>query len=285
VYVPGVPAEVAFANSTTGYYVDASPIIDGSPLFSFDPSHFQPVQVGGSNVSLPDPDSLSLGGGGVWLAEHGDSGLAHYSLQTSSWSVYPTSPVAYIATTLPYFVEANGSLVWFNEHFANRMAVLDATNMTLTEYSLSDPPAGNLSQIANALTSAVGGGRAWFAESTASAVGFVDASYRPTFSISANETSVSVPRGGTADLQVEISGRSSSPLSVNVSGWDSPASTNASITARPSAGELQSLAGSQSVQVAIEVSPSTPPGGYTALVTVSDGLVSRSVYVELSVLP
>jgi hypothetical protein len=50
--------------------------------------------------------------------------------------------------------------VWFNEHFGNRMAVFDLPDKTLTEYSLSDPAAGNMSQIDNALTFALGGGRA-----------------------------------------------------------------------------------------------------------------------------
>ena len=48
------------------------------------------------------------------------------NLENGVWTVYPTSGVGYIGTTLPYFVETNGSLVWFNEHFGNRMAALDS---------------------------------------------------------------------------------------------------------------------------------------------------------------
>ena len=210
--VPGVPAQIVFSNSSTGYYVDASPLVSGSAIFAFDPGHFSPQRVGAGNQSLSDPDSISLGDGGIWLAQHGDSSLALYDLENSSWTVYPTSSVGYIGTTLPYFVETNGSHVWFNEHFGNRMAVLDFTNKTLTEYSLSDPAASNMSQIDNALTFALGGGKAWFTESTANAMGFVDASYQPSFSISADgNSSLSIRRGESASLQVDLRGSSSSP--------------------------------------------------------------------------
>jgi hypothetical protein len=48
---------------------------------------------------------------------------------------------------------------------------------------------------------------------------------------------------------------------------------------------IDSLAGNQSFNVTVNVGSSTAPGSYTLLVTATNGLVSRSVYVELSVLP
>lgn len=158
VEVQGVPAQIAFANSSVGYYVDASPLINGSPLFEFNPQHFSPQRIGAANLTLSDPDSLSLGDGGIWLAQHADSSLAFYDTSGHAWAVYPTSTVPYIGTTLPYFVETNGSSVWFNEHYGNRIAVLDPSTRSLTEYSVSDPQASNMSQLANVLTFAAGGG-------------------------------------------------------------------------------------------------------------------------------
>jgi len=284
--VPGVPAQIVFANSSVGYYVDASPLISGSAVFTFNPAHFSPERVRTGNLSLSDPDSISLGDGGIWLAQHGDSSLAFENATDGSWTIYPTSSVGYIGTTLPYFVETNGSLAWFNEHFGNRMAVLDLPNRTLTEYSLSDPAATNVSQIDNALTFALGGGRAWFAESTANAIGFVDASYRPSFSISANgNSSLSVHAGGSVSIQVSLSGSSSSPVSVQFSNSASSTSAGTDITMQSDNSAIGSLAGNRSLNISVDVGSSTPPGSYTLLVTATDGLVSRSAYLELSVLP
>jgi streptogramin lyase len=285
VNAPGVPAQIVFANSSLGYYVDASPLISGSAVFAFNPEDFRPQPVGQGNESLADPDSISLGDGGVWLAQHGDSSLAFENLKSGNWTLFPTSSVGYVGTTLPYFVETNGSIVWFNEHFGNRMAVVDSSGKTLTEYSLSDPAAVNMSQIDNALTFALGGGRAWFTESTSDAIGFVNASYRPSFSISANESSVlSVQRGDSSNVQVDLLGNSSSPISIQLSDSSSTAS-GANVTMQTDKNELSSLAGNQSLDVSVHVGAGAAPGRYTLLITATDGLISRSVYVELSVLP
>jgi streptogramin lyase len=286
VNVPGVPAQIVFANSTVGYYVDASPLVSGSAVFAFNPEHFSPKPAALGNLTLSGPDSISLGDGGIWLAQHGHSSLAFANLKDGKWTVYPTSRVAYIGTTLPYFVEANGSVVWFNEHFGNRMAVLDFPNRTLTEYSLRDPAARNMSQLDNALTFALGGGRAWFTESTSDSIGYVDASYRPSFSVSANGNStLSISRGGSSSLQVDLRGTSSSPISINFSDSGSSTLTGANVTMRADKSEIGSLVGNQSVSITVDVGSGTSPGRYTLLVTATDGLVSRSLYVELSVLP
>ena len=284
--VPGVPAQIIFVNSSAGYYVDASPLISGPAVFAFNPEDFHPQPIAEGNQSLSDPDSISLGDGGIWLAQHGDSSLAFENLKSGNWTIYPTSSVGYIGTTLPYFVETNGSLVWFNEHFGNRMAVIDSSDKTLTEYSLSDPAAVNMSQIDNALTFALGGGKAWFTESTSDAIGFVDASYRPSFSISANESSVlSVQRGGSSNVRVDLQGNSSSPISIQLSDSPSPSPADGNITLRADKSELVSLVGNESLNVSVDVGSGVALGRYTLLITATDGLISRSVYVELSVLP
>jgi len=286
VNAPGVRAQIVFANASLGYYVDASPIINGSAVFAFNPQDFRPLAVGEVNQSLSDPDSISLGDGGIWLAQHGDSNLAFNDLKSGNWTFYPPSSVGYIGTTLPYFVETNGSLVWFNEHFGNRLAVIDSSSKTLTEFSLSDPAAVNMSQIDNVQTFALGGGKAWITESTSDAIGYVDASYRPSFSVSANESSgLSIHRGGSWNVQVDIQGHSSSPIAIQASNAKSPALSGDDITMRTDKGELASLAGNQTVNVSVDVGPATAPGRYIVLITATDGLISRSVYLELTVLP
>jgi streptogramin lyase len=284
VSVPGIPAQVVFANSSLGYYVDASPLISGPAVFAFNPEDFRSEPVGGGNQSLSDPDSISLGDGGMWIAQHGDSSLAFENLENGSWTSYPTSSVGYIGTTLPYFVEANGSLVWFNEHFGNRLAVIDFANMTLTEYSLSDPAASNISQIDNALTFALGGNKAWFTESTSDSIGYVDAAYRPSFSISASGGSaLSVARGESSNLHIDLMGNSSSPISIQVSDSapQGPGGTN--LTTRTDQNEFMPLSGSQSVSVELDVGANAALGRYTLVITATDGLISRSAYVELFV--
>ncbi|HYW82915.1 MAG TPA: hypothetical protein VFB30_06660, partial [Spirochaetia bacterium] len=150
----------------------------------------------------------------------------------------------------------------------------------------SDPAAVNMSQLDNALTFAVGGGKAWFTESTSDAIGFVDASYHPSFTISSNESSgLSVHRGGSSTVQVNLRGNSSSPISIQLADSTLPTLAGTNVTLQADRSKFGSLLGNQSLNVSVDVGSGAAPGRYTLLITATDGLISRSVYVELSVLP
>ena len=112
----------------------------------------------------------------------------------------------------------------------------------------------------------------------------MDGSYRPSFSISANGNStISLKTGGSASLEVSLRGNSSSPLSIQLSDSGSATSTGANIAMHADKNVVDSLAGNQTVNVTVDAG--NAPGRYTLLVTATDGLISRSVYVQVAVLP
>ena len=114
----GTPTQIQFENSTFGYYVDAGNATSGlGQVLSFNTTQFAPQSFGGNFRPLA-ASSLALVSNGLWVAQHASSNLAYYDFATQAWSQYSTTPVSYIDSTLPYFVAANGSLVWFNEHYA-----------------------------------------------------------------------------------------------------------------------------------------------------------------------
>ncbi len=120
--VLGTPAQIVFANSSLGYYVDTGNVGFVEPaVYSFDPNNFSPVRIYSNGVKLLAPTSLAPVKNGLWVAQHASSNMAYYDFATQAWSQYPTTPVSYVQTNLQYFVAANGSLVWFNEHYANRI--------------------------------------------------------------------------------------------------------------------------------------------------------------------
>src|SRR5207249_518816 len=104
----------------------------------------------------------------------------------------------------------------------NKIAMIDQTKGTLTEYAESDPPPLNGSRIDSALTFSLGKDKAWFTGWTGNYVGYVNASYRVPFSVSTSGNStLTVPRSTTANVTVVVSGQSSSPLSVQFSDSES----------------------------------------------------------------
>ena len=74
-----------------------------------------------------------------------------------------------------------------------------------------------MSQLDNAFTFALGGGRAWFTESTGNAIGFVNASYGCLLAISADGNPPFPSKGENSSLRVDLRGNSSSPISIQVS--------------------------------------------------------------------
>ena len=291
---------VTFQNATLGYVLTSFANTNGGEVFSFDPSasNITFTLVGGASPGAAPssqiatagngpstPTGIAVGEGGIWVTEHSTSDMGFYNAKTTQWQAYPTSTVGYVSVTLPYFDVSNGTAVWFNEHFANKLGEICCNGTSLTEYSLSDPPASSISTIDNAETIALASDRVWFTEMTADFVGFVSDSYNPPFSISlAGNSTVGMLPGSTTQVQLKLSGTSPAPLSWQFSDSEQFSGAPKNITfAGPGQG-FSLNGGAQgwvSASVTVGASQSTPAGRYEALITVTDGLVYRSVYIEI----
>jgi virginiamycin B lyase len=293
-------AYIVFQNSTRGYVLTINPDLTVyanaviSHLYAFDPQLQNPTfqQVGG-NVSLYAPSSVAVGEGGIWVTEHSASSMGFFNTTSSKWTIYPTSTVPYVPWTLTYFDVANGSAVWFNEHYGNKIGVIYDGATRLTEYSVDDPPMGNFTTIlsdVNTLTVGLGANRLWFTQWSAGVVGFVNTSYSPPFSISSSSatagganSTITIPAGGSAQLKLQLSGQSSSNLSLQFSDNEFNNGTAKSITFTPSVESLQSLSGTEAVTLNVSVASGLVPGEYVAAITLTSGLILSSVYVTIVV--
>ena len=281
--LPFNTAQVAFANDTTGYLVRLSSVVTGSAIYSFNTADFAPIPVPGQgNETLYSPDSISLGGGGAWITEHGASDVVFFNMTDSIWTTYPTTWVNYTAITLPYFVDVNGSNVWFNEHYGNRMAVLDPKENSLTEFSLTNPPVGKLFDIDSAMTIGLGKGAAWFAEFTTNDIGFVNASYVPSFTVAASSHYLEAKPGATTNVTLTLTGESRSVLTLEYSDSESASSEPMKIGMGANATSITSLNGTARVLVNIKV-PAGAVGNYTLLLSATNGPIDQGTYVFLNV--
>jgi len=285
--VDAEPSQIVFANSTTGYYSDVGASeAGGGGIYSFNTSHFSPVLVGGQRFF--DPSSLTLTPGALWVALHGSSSVASYNFTSKSWSYYPTSYVLWngsAVTTLPYFVDGNDSAVWVNEHYGNRMAMIDPASGSLIEYSEAST-AVNGNTIGDALTFALGGGRAWFTQWIANGLGYVDPSYDPGFytTIAGNST-VTVESGSSASVNLVVHDTSHQG-SLNLTFSDSEAfiSKPANLTfSVPSTSTSPPAGGESTVRVTVTASQSLKPGTYYAILTATDGLTYESSFLKIVV--
>jgi len=285
--VPAAPGQITasllFYNSTVAYVVTVNPSDNAGEVFSFDPAASAPTftRVGGDETLL-GPYSAAVAAGGLWVGEHDSSDVAFYNQTSSSWSFFPTSVNPEVLLTLPYYLQANGSSVWFNEHDSNKIAVISGSS--LTEYNISSTPLST-GGIGNALSIAVDHNLVWFTEWTGNVVGFVNASLRPSFSIAANSASsdTTIAPGSGANVTLEVSGTSAAPLSFQYADSESNSAVPANLTISSNESSLAGLAGVRDVVVNISAKPGAPAGEYLVLVTVTDGVTYRSVYVPVEV--
>jgi streptogramin lyase len=285
--VDAEPSQIVFANSTTGYYSDVGASeAGGGGIYSFNTSRFSPVLVGGQR--LFDPSSLTLASGALWVALHGSSSVASYNFTTKSWSYFPTSFVLWGAspvTTLPYFVNANGSDVWVNEHYGNRIAMIDPANGSVAEYSESEHPVDGTT-IVNALTFALGGGRAWFTEWFANGLGYADPNYDPGFytSIAGNRT-VTVHSGSSASVKLVVHDTThQGGLNLTFADSESFISKPVNLTfSAPSTSISPPAGGESNVTVTVSASQSLKPGTYWAILSATDGLTYESSFLRIVV--
>lgn len=284
-----VPSEIQFVNSTFAYFSTLDPTqANASGVYSFDPQDVAggvtPTRVGG-NTTLYELTSVSSTQSAVWAAQHATSEVAGYNLGSREWTFYPTSIEGYTNVTLPYFVRASGATVWFNEHYANRIAELEPAPVgTLTEYSEANPPIGNGTQVQNDETIALVPGGLWITATTGNYVGLASASYAPSFRMSvqgSNSVELSLSRNATVQLLVTGSWKTS--LNVSASDSERYDAEPRLIGIALNATAVPAGAGEKGLTVRLTLKGALTPGGYTVAVTVSDGLILQTDYIFVAV--
>ncbi len=279
-----ISASLLFYNTSLAYVVTVNSSDNAGEVFSFDPLLSQPVFTDiGANETLLAPYSVAVADGGLWVSEHDASDLAFYNQTSSRWSFYPTSLNPEVPATLPYYILANGSSVWFNEHDSNRIGEVSG-GVSLTEFNISSVPLAS-GGVGNALTIGLDRNLVWFTEWTGTEVGYVNASVSPTFSISSpsNSSGISIAPGSSVTLPLTISGTSALPLSLGYADSETHLSNPVNLSISSDAGTITGLAGTRLVTLTVAAKPGTPAGEYLALVTVTDGITYRSVYITVEV--
>lgn len=272
--------DVVTQNSTTKDCVCEGHIYSFNPS---DPSTSIPASVVGGSYKVLLPSSVSYSDGRVWVAQHGPSSVLSYDLGTKVWTKYPTSLVPW-STSLPYYVYASGNEVMFNEHYANKIALLHVSAGTLTEYSESTPPASGPQGIQNDESIAPAGGGLWFSSLSGNYVGFVSSTYAPSFSVSSGTSTVSLAPGGKVSVPMKVTGTWSTPLGVNASDSEGYSSVPNMIGVAPGVSTIPPAGPSPyTLNVEISVRQSTAPGNYTVAVTVTAGGVQQTRYIFLVV--
>ncbi|HJT10137.1 MAG TPA: hypothetical protein VJ771_05075 [Candidatus Nitrosotalea sp.] len=242
-----------------------------------------------NQTQLSSPTDLFVDNNTIWLTEHGTSFLTKYDLANNEIVRYPTSQNEYHATTLPFWIRAinDGKDLWFNEHEGNKLALFDTVNHTMTEYDIpSRPKDGYLTYPLNIATDPTDNMILWFAEWNTDKLGRIDGNVQVPFSISADSDHVTLSPDASKAVAVNLKIDGTSTYNAN------RVILNASSSMVPSAGfgnmdvsitpDTLDLSSNHQAQLLLR-NYSAPPGNYTLGVSASDGIVTKTIFLDLTI--
>lgn len=242
-----------------------------------------------NKTRIYSPTDVLVDNNAVWFTEHGTSTISKYVPDEDQLKRFPTSRNTFNATTLPFWLKPSpkGDGMWINEHTGNKMAFFNTTDMTLTEYEIPSRPADG--SVVYPLGLAVTPHNIWFSEWNANKIAVIDTEKPIPFDIDVKERLITIPRISEKSkiIDVEILRNDGlfedRPISLMVSSSMEPSLGLVNMTAKFSEEKI-SLVGINAKKVKLSIdSNSTPPGNYTLAISIADGFVTKSVFVDMIV--
>lgn len=240
-----------------------------------------------NTTMFSSPTDLLVNNNSVWLTEHGTSFLTRYDIDTGNLVRYPTSANHFHTTTLPFWIRGmdNPKILWFNEHQGNKIGSFDLEDYTLTEYSIpSVPKDGYLTYSLNISQDPHDEKILWFSEWNTDKVGVINGHIPIPFEITPGKKDIVLDSNKTDDtINLQIQSILHNPLAVTLN-------ASSSITGTAELGNLKAKFSSDMVdlsqdrQVLLSLHDGgVAPGNYTLGVSASDGYVTKTVFLNLTV--
>ena len=242
------------------------------------------------------PTDVAYANGSLYFTEHETSFLTEYNLTSNVLTRFPTMLHPINTITLPYWLarDTQGRGVWFNEHEGNRISFFSFSDKTLTEYEVPSriPVFGNIVNVLTIAADPTNKDRLWFTELSDDKIGFVDRSVPISFDIDLQLRSKEIvfQKGQMIDIRMgvmNVNGTFSKTLSFNVSSSTSLTGQLANMTAKVSPSTITlsqsgSLPENHTVLLSLQ-NVSLQHGRYTLGISCTDGMVTRTIYLNLMV--
>jgi streptogramin lyase len=240
-----------------------------------------------NTTMFSSPTDLLIDNNSLWLTEHGTSFLTRYDLDTGKLVRYPTSVNQYHTTTLPFWIHAwdNPKILWFNEHEGNKIGRFDLKNNTLTEYSIpSVPKDGYLTFPLNISQDPKDEKILWFSEWNTDKVGVINGHIPIPFEMMPSKKEITLGSNNSDEtINLEIKGglHNSNSVSLNASSSITPTAELGNLKAKFSS-DLVDLSHNQQVLLSLH-DGGVAPGNYTLGISASDGYVTKTVFLNLTI--
>lgn len=240
-----------------------------------------------NNTWFLSPTDVFVKNNVLWLTEHETSFLTSYDTMTNKITRYPTSQNLYHTVTLPFWLRSsnNENNIWFNEHQGGKIGNFDLQKKSLTEYSIpSLPKDGYVTYPLNLATSPNDDEILWFSEWNTDKIGVIDGHKKIPFDIAVYNKTLTLGPDETKSLLLYVNGTnpiSNNMLDLNASSSIEPDSSLGNLTVKYPAEKID-LTKTNLIQVLVQ-NNSVNPGNYTLGLSVSDGFVTKTVFVGITI--
>ncbi len=243
--------------------------------------------------SLSAPVDLLSGNGTIWVTEHGPSTITKFG-PASEFTRFATSQNRFGVASLPFWLResSSGQGFWFNEHEGGNIGFFDRRTLTLTEYKVPC----NLEQVCfmlNLATDPHDANKTWFSEWDADKIGVVDKTLQVPFDIKTDLDRIVLGSDiSRQEIGIEILGKdvglgtNYTTVSLNASSSMEPAAGLVNVSASFPEGHTVNLtrASKQDFKLLLE-DHSAPPRNYTLGISATNGMATKTRFLELVVKP
>jgi streptogramin lyase len=255
------PADLAFDSRGTLWFTEAY----NQSIAKFDPTTSTFVEyrfpVSSTRNYVGSPVGIAVASDSlIWIADHGGNWIVKFNATSQEITEIPTHfppPDIYpISLVNDVSLDRQGR-VWFTEHGGNSVGYFDPRTGQMVEYAIPTGPISTVLWLAIAPN-----GDVWFTEWSSNKLGVVHANLTIPLTLSASETSLSVPAAGQATLSLRLSSAQDFALSGAYEyAWPSYNQATVNVTFSPQ--NISLNAESQTIcQATVDVSRNTLPGSY-----------------------
>lgn len=227
----------------------------------------------------------------LWVTEHGPSTMTRYDTISGKLTRFPTSQRPDDITTLPFWMRESTDRkgIWYDEHEGGRVGFFNLDKMDLTEYELQNNTANPVVYTLNLAVDPSDSSKLWFSQWNLDRVGVVDRAIPLPFDIKSNFTKVVLPSNNTeATINIEISGNDSASEShivfLKASSSMMPDGGFANMIGNFTVSSVNLSKINQAVLVQFTLqNDGAKAGNYTLGISASDGLVTKTIFVDLEI--
>jgi len=247
---------------------------------------------------LTTPNGVTVGPDQkIWLADTSSSYFFSFDPQTEEFTRYTTSiptidsygnasGVIKNPVSRPYWIEHHDGNLIMNEQTANRIGLFNPSTETLIEYTIpsrnpnwADCEGIDYCGVAQVFDFAPDGKKIWFTEWVENNIGVVDTSISPPFSVDIDKKQITLEKGQTIQLVLEVKSLVSNTFDVNVN--SSSTSTFSDIIIKHE--DNFSLSNETSITVEITVSEHALSGAHKVLLGAYTDDIAVSQFITVTV--